>query len=72
MTTTVDSLLDQLRATEAALAVERGHREAAEAYAASCERLVAELIGESSAPVVDRRTRQNLCDWTGLDRRQTH
>lgn len=68
----IDDLIDQNRALASALEVERGHREAAEAYAASCERLVAELIGESSAPVVDRRTRQNLCDWTGLDRRQTH
>lgn len=63
---TIDELLDHVRTLEAALAVERMHRESAEAHADACEALLAQFI----APVDRRRGNTGLVNWTGVDRRK--
>ena len=57
----IDALTDLLRAAEAALAIERGHRDAAEAYADSLAR---QWNG------IERRSGKSFADWTGIDRRK--
>ena len=65
---TIDELLDQVRALESALTVERMHREAADAHADACEQLLAQFI----APLDRRRGNTGLVNWTGLDRRRVN
>jgi len=62
----IDDLIDQNRALASALEVERGHREAAERHA---DVLEARMRGGYQGP--ERRSGQQLADWTGLDRRKS-
>ena len=69
---TLDELIDQNRALNAELLVERQHRESAEAYADACDELLRSLLAPVGWSGAERRKQNGVADWTGLDRRQTH
>ena len=66
---TVDELLDQVRALESALAVERGHRISAELHADACDQKLRALLAPVGWSGVERRRGNSLAKWDGLDRR---
>ena len=71
MAPTVDELIDLVRALEAALVVERGHREAAEAHADACEAALSAIHEQAMGAVMrERRKGFSVADWSGLDRRR--
>ena len=66
---TVDELIDQVRALESALVVERNHRLAAEAHADACDQKLRALLAPVGWSGAERRQRKPLAKWDGLDRR---